>query len=135
MEDESLRSEFLERYGRQRSEAAREVERIVLGHDVGLNGYTTLPQADGLVDVLVLSSSSTVLDLGSGRGWPGLHLATAVGCRVVVTDRPIAALRQARVSALRREVSRRVDTVAAEGSALPFGPACFDAVVHADVLC
>jgi len=126
---------FRERYARARREASREVERSVLGHDVGVNGYTTVEQAEALVEHLRLSPSSLLLDLGSGRGWPGSHLARLGGCRVVLTDVPLEALRAAREYVETREVGARTRIVAAEGTSLPFGPDLFDALSHADVFC
>ena len=129
------RAFFRERYGRTRSEAARRVERLVLGHDVGLNGYTTVDQARRLRQSLDLSSASRLLDVGSGRGWPGVFLGWASECQVVLSDIPVAALRQAQQYAEGRSVSGLVRTVCADGRSLPFCSECFDAVVHADVLC
>ncbi|HJN45506.1 MAG: hypothetical protein CL477_14920 [Acidobacteria bacterium] len=39
---------FRERCSDNGSQAARQVEMDAFGHDVGLNGYTTLPQANDL---------------------------------------------------------------------------------------
>ena len=132
---EETREFFRARYGRERSEAARTVERVVLGHEVGLNGYTTLSEADRLVECLELSPDSLLLDVGAGCGWPGTHIAESSRCRVVLSDIPVEALRQARRHARRRGVSNRVRVVCAEGAALPFVARSVDAVVHADVLC
>jgi SAM-dependent methyltransferase len=126
---------FRERYGRPRQEATRSVERRVLGHDVGLNGYTTVEQADALIQHLRLAPGQELLDLGAGRGWPGSHLAHRSGCRVVLTDIPLEALREAVSFVETRRVREHAWAVAAEGSALPFRAGHFDAVVHADVFC
>jgi len=139
MSDSPRRAEdkefFRERYGRTRQEASREVERSVLGHDVGVNGYTTVAEAGALVEHLGLSPTSLLLDLGSGRGWPGSYLSRLGGCRVVLTDIPLEALRAAREYVETREVGARARIVAAEGGALPFAPDLFDAISHADVFC
>ena len=39
---------FSGKYSETRSRTARQVERVGLGHEVGLNGYTTLDQAQAL---------------------------------------------------------------------------------------
>ena len=139
MSDSPRRAEdkefFRERYGRTRQEASREVERSVLGHDVGVNGYTTVAEAGALVEHLGLSPTSLLLDLGSGRGWPGSYLSRLGGCRVVLTDIPLEALRADREYVETREVGARARIVAAEGGALPFAPDLFDAISHADVFC
>jgi protein-L-isoaspartate O-methyltransferase len=126
---------FRERYGRRQTDTARRIERQVLGHDAGQNGYTTLDQARRLVSLLELGPGSRALDLGTGRGWPGVFLAAVSGCAVTVTDIPVAALRHARREAAALAVSERVEAVSAAGARLPFAPGSFDGVVHADVLC
>jgi hypothetical protein len=67
--------------------AARHVERLVIGADYGADGYTTVDQADQLARLLELRPGVRLLELGSGSGWPGLHLATT-GCAIVLTDAP-----------------------------------------------
>lgn len=126
---------FSERYARPISDAARALERMVFGHEVGLNGFTTLDQAERLGDLLDLRTSSILLDVGAGRGWPGVHLAASRRCRTVLADIPIEALRRAPHYARRARVPDLVSAVCADGRALPFASASFHALVHADVLC
>ncbi len=57
---------FAGEYSRTRSRAARQVERVALGQEVGLNGYTTLDQAQALRDLLPLTPTSVLLDVGGG---------------------------------------------------------------------
>jgi cyclopropane fatty-acyl-phospholipid synthase-like methyltransferase len=47
-----------------------------------------MAQADTLAGELRLSAGDRLLDLGSGRGWPGLYLAASSGCQVVPSDLP-----------------------------------------------
>ena len=126
---------FVERYGRPISDAARKFERAVFGHEIGLNGFTTVAQAHRLSDLLELGSQSTLLDVGAGRGWPGLYIARSSQCRVVLSDIPIEALRQAPYYAEQQGVAGLVSAVCADGVALPFVPASFDALAHTDLLC
>jgi hypothetical protein len=70
------------------SAVAAEIERLVIGADYGADGYTTLAQADELARRLALRPGARLLELGSGSGWPGLHLAKTSGCAVVLTDLP-----------------------------------------------
>lgn len=109
--------------------------RRVVGADFDAFGYTTVGQADLLLDWLELSPRDRVLDVGSGRGWPGLQLARRSGCRLVSIDPSSSDVavggRQARCVGL----SRWTRSVVADGRWLPFRPGSFDAVVHADVLC
>ena len=126
---------FEERYGRPISGAARQLERSVFGHEVGLNGFTTVLQAQRLSDLLKLGTESLLLDVGAGRGWPGIHIAWSSQCQAVLCDIPVEALRQVSHYAEVRGVPRLVNTVCADGAALPFAPSSFDALVHTDLLC
>lgn len=126
---------FAERYGRRATDATRELERRVIGGDFGANGYTTVSQADLLAHRLWLGRGKLLLDVGAGRGWPGLYLAKSTGCSVVVTDLPPEAMRDAARRAVREKVARRARAVVASARRLPFSNAVFDAIVHTDVLC
>jgi hypothetical protein len=86
---------FQERYRNTPSPLTRQIEQRVIGADWGANGFTTMDQADTLTRELHLSAADRLLDLGSGRGWPGLYLAARTGCRVVLTDLPLEGLRVA----------------------------------------
>lgn len=133
-EQENL-DRFLAEYRRPWSDAARKVERAVLGHEVGLNGYTTVEQARMLGDQLGLSPRTRLLDVGAGRGWPGSYLAQSRGCRLVTTDIPFDAPLAAKRHLESWAVHGQAHAVSADGRALPFRSARFGAVVHADVLC
>jgi len=139
MTDRARRAEtrefFEERYARERLHASRNVLENVVGEEVGLNGYTTPDQADALVSHLRLGPESLVLDLGAGRGWPGSRLARRSGCRVVLSDLPMDALRESFHYASERGVGDRAWPVRADGLCLPFADASFHAVSHADVFC
>ena len=126
---------FAERYRVVPTEVSRRVELAVLGGDWGANGYTTVVQADILARELGLRPGARLLDLGTGRGWPGLYLAADTGCQVVLADVPVEGLRVAAGRAYRDELAGRVAPVAATAQALPFTPGSFDAIVHTDVLC
>jgi 2-polyprenyl-3-methyl-5-hydroxy-6-metoxy-1,4-benzoquinol methylase len=126
---------FRDRYGRPATDATRELERLVIGGDFGANGYTTMAQAHLMAERLELREGHRLLDVGSGRGWPGLYLAAVTGCSVVVTDIPEEGLRTARQRAAVDGLARRSAAVAASARRLPFEAESFDAVVHTDVLC
>ncbi len=101
----------------------------LLGHEVGLDGYTTVQQAQALHDHLALSSNARLLDVGAGHGWPGSHLAASSGCSLVATDIPVDVLRAA------QRYIGQATAVSADGRELPFPSGSFDVVVHADVFC
>ena len=129
---DELMKRFSSRYAEEGTAAGRLVERRVIGANGGVNGYTTLAQADRLVEALNLSPESRLLDLGSGRGWPGLHVAARAGCRVVLTDVPAAAIRAAQRRSA--DASDQVSLARASATHLPFAPRTFDAICHADTL-
>ena len=129
------RALFDERYGIALPPVARQIERRVIGGDWGANGYTTMAQADTLARGLGLSATDRLLDLGTGRGWPGLYLATTTGCRVVLTDLPPEGLRGAADRAAAEGLAARAAMVVAAAGGLPFRAGSFDAIVHTDVLC
>jgi ubiquinone/menaquinone biosynthesis C-methylase UbiE len=134
-QERSTRERFAEQYRLKPSDALRTIERAVIGGDWGASGYTTMAQADQLAELARLGPTKTLLDLGAGRGWPGLYLAATTGCAVVLTDVPPEGLRAAMTRARAELLSGRVAAVAASARALPLRPGTFDAVVHTDVLC
>lgn len=134
-EEQSEREFFAGRYERLQSDPARQVEREVLGREVGLNGFTTIEQAEALVDLLELGPDHWLLDVGAGRGWPGSLVAESSGCRLICTDIPLNALAGARRTFADLGLGARSEVVAADVVELPFRSATFDAVAHADVFC
>jgi 2-polyprenyl-3-methyl-5-hydroxy-6-metoxy-1,4-benzoquinol methylase len=126
---------FQERYRNTPSLLAGQIEQRVIGGDWGANGFTTMAQADTLARELGLSAADRLLDLGTGRGWPGLYLATRTGCRVVLADLPLEGLRVAANRAASEGLAARTGVVAAAASGLPFRAGSFDTVIHTDVLC
>jgi hypothetical protein len=134
-EEHDTRKRFADRYGEDRTEAVEQIERAVIGGAWGANGYTTMDQADRLGTALQLGPGRRLLDLGAGRGWPGLYLAVTIGCEVVLADVPFEGLRLAMTRADREPAVARAAAVVCSARALPLLPSTFDAVVHTDVLC
>jgi O-methyltransferase StaMB len=94
-----------------------------------------MAQADTLADELHLSAAHRLLDVGTGRGWPGLYLAARTGCRAVLTDLPLEGLRVAANRAASEGLAARTGVVASAASGLPFRAGSFNVVIHTDVLC
>jgi SAM-dependent methyltransferase len=69
------------------------------------------------------------------RLFHGLCLAASTGCEVMLADVPVEGLVSARARLAREQLSGRAVAVAASARRLPFRPAVFDAIMHADVLC
>jgi SAM-dependent methyltransferase len=134
-DERASREHFREKYAAAASTEAAEIERRVLGASWGANGYTTLSQADDLVRRLTLRPGALVLDLGTGRGWPGLYMAARTSCALVGVELSFDALVEAAQRARDERLDERVATVVAAAGSLPFRPMSFDAIVHTDVLC
>lgn len=134
-EEAELQQRFRARYGVAPAEATRDLELAVIGGDWGANGYTTMSQAEALGVALGLGPDGLLLDLGAGRGWPGLYLATRSGCRAVLCDLPIDALRSAATRAAAEGLGGRASPVLASARQVPLRAGVFDGVVHTDVLC
>ena len=119
-----------ERYKPSRAQITRLLEKAAFGHEVGLNGFTTIDQAEKLADYLGSTPGAGCSTSGPGWGWRGSHVAHLSGCRLVSTDIPWDALvTTKRLPGMNREVA------GAAATALPFCSSSFDAVVHADVFC
>lgn len=131
----TLLPDFARDYELGRSAALRELERCVLGCDYGGTSWTTRREASWIAELLNLRPHARLLDVGAGSGWPGLFLAQISGCDVVLVDLPLIGLRLALERAMADGLGPRCQTVVADGAALPFKGASFDAVSHSDVLC
>ena len=134
-DEQDAAANFSERYSRSSSDATRELERRVIGGDFGAAGYTTMAQADLMAERLGLRTDHRLLDIGSGRGWPGLYMAKVTGCTAILTDLPEEGLRAARRRAIAEGIPGRATSVVSSARRLPFEAESFDAIVHTDVLC
>ena len=126
---------FRERYAISGAAAMLAAEVDALGTDYQANGYTTMAQADDVGSELALRRRRTLLDVGAGCGWPGLHLAKTLGCSVVSLDSVLDGVRVARRRAASDGIAERSWQLCASADALPLRPQSVDAIVHADVLC
>jgi cyclopropane fatty-acyl-phospholipid synthase-like methyltransferase len=111
------------------------LEEAAFGVAVGSNGYTGLEEAQALLVSLAVPANASVLDPGTGRGWPAWLIAIEGGHRVVGMDVPEGALRLARDVFEAAGLAQRTLLCAGDASALPFASGLFDAVTHVGVLC
>ena len=122
-------------YARLGAPVMRQITQRVFCCNYPGNSWTTREEADDLVELLRLDPCTTLLDLGSGAGWPALHLASVSGCNAVLIDLPESGLRIGRERAKADGIDERVQILKADASDLPFGDRTFDAVNHSDLLC
>lgn len=108
-------------------------ERRATGCDYGASSYTTVGEADDLADRLDLRPGKRLLEIGGGAGWPGVYMASARGCDLIVTDPAVEGLKMAR--ARMRADGIAGAAVAAAGERLPFRDRMFDAATSSDVFC
>jgi len=129
------RDEFDAAYRQGALPAMQAIERKVCGCDYGATSWATKEEADLVADFLALQPNVLMLEIGAGSGWPGLYMAAASGCDVVLTDLPFDGLR----IAMRRATGDGVFGVrvaaVADAARMPFGSHAFDAINHSDVLC
>lgn len=133
-DEREARQHFAVRYSPEPDDVMDAVERAVLGDAWGANGFTTVAEANTLGEQAGLNENAHLLDIGTGRGWPGLYLAQRTGCRATLTDLPVEGLRLA-VNRAARERVELTGAVVASAKDLPFTSRSFDAVIHTDVLC
>ncbi len=127
-------ADLVGKYANERGPTVQELVRRALGTEVA-NGYTTCAQADELSDVLHLTPTSRLLDLGAGRGWPGVRISARSRCRLVSSDLIFEASVTARRQLDEVALTHLPMILAADGVGLPFRSGIFNAVVQADVLC
>ena len=126
---------FRKRYAAPHSDVSLRIEQEVFGHSSGVDGFTTLEEADALANILKVGSRRMVLDIGAGRGWLAGFIAEASGCHVVSSDIPIEALVESNRRFSAQDLAGRASTVAADARVLPFRPQGIDAAIHSDVFC
>ena len=111
------------------------VECAVCGSDYGGTSWTTMDEAKQVAGMLGVGPGDRLLEVGAGSGWPGLYLAGLSGCDVVLSDIPHLGLGAAMARAGADGLAGKYWAAVADGGALPFADAAFDAVSHSDVLC
>jgi len=113
----------------------KKLEQAALGCDYGGTSWTTRSQVEAIVASLKLDSSSQLLDIGAGAGWPGLLLGKLSRCDVTLLDIPVNALTQAVQRAREDGMTDKVRVISASGTSMPFDNGTFNRISHSDVLC
>lgn len=134
-EEEELRERFGQFYTESRLPVNERVELAVCGCCYGGVSWATRDEIDEVSTMLDLGPGDQLMDLGAGTGWPGLYLAEASGCDVVLTDLPHEGLVVAAERAQLDSLPGAVHLAVADGQSLPCRDKSFDALTHSDVLC
>jgi ubiquinone/menaquinone biosynthesis C-methylase UbiE len=123
-------------YGNPDADAYREIRSETYGKDYGQTSWMTSEEFHEIPHLLALSSSSTVLEIGSGAGGCALHLAGALNCRVIGLDVNAEGVRLAnqRAKFQRLDALVRFEEVDASRR-LPFEENAFDAAYCNDAIC
>lgn len=134
-EEEELRERFGQFYSETNLPVNQRVELAVCGCCYGGVSWATRDEIDEVSAMLDLGPGDRLMDLGAGTGWPGLYLAEASGCDVVLTDLPLEGLVIAAERARSDDLPGAVHLAVADGQSLPCADKSFDALTHSDVLC
>ena len=123
-------------YGNFATQVLEQVRRDTYGTDFGQSSWVTGEEYRRFFQLLGLTSTDHVLDVGCGSGGPALFLAREVGCPVTGVDINeagiCAGLALAREAAMQDRVHfQRADVC----ERLPFSDGSFDAIVCMDVMC
>lgn len=128
-------SNWDEYYSRLESGIEQQVDQSVCGCDFYGSSWMNATEAMELAALMKLSTSTRLLDIGSGAGWPALYQSQKTGCSVTLTDLSRPGLKAACMKAIEKGLDDRCQTVHAGAESLPFADDSFEAIGHADVLC
>jgi ubiquinone/menaquinone biosynthesis C-methylase UbiE len=123
-------------YGSYEADVYRRIRTATYGQDFGQTSWVMTEESRKIPRLLDLSSSSTVLEIGSGSGRYALHLVETIGCHVLGLDVNEFGVENANRLSAEAGVADRVRFQTCDVSKpLPFEDACFDAAFSNDVIC
>lgn len=116
--------------------AQQKVRAETYGEDIGQSGWMTASELRYFIDLLEISPTFNVLEVGSGSGGPAIFLAETAGCRITGIDINEFGVNNANALAKQRNLERRVRFQRADVSEpLPFDGNQFDAIISNDAMC
>jgi ubiquinone/menaquinone biosynthesis C-methylase UbiE len=123
-------------YGNPDVDAYHEVRVETYGEDYGQTSWMNSEEFHEIPHLLGLTSASMVLEIGSGAGGCGIHLAGALNCRVIGLDVNAEGVRLAnqRAKIQRLDALVRFEEVDAS-KRLPFEENVFDGAYCNDAIC
>ncbi|HJQ43322.1 MAG TPA: class I SAM-dependent methyltransferase [Jatrophihabitantaceae bacterium] len=115
-----------------------EVFRAALGDEypdgLDIHSYLSRTELSRFVDEVRVSDSDVLVDIGCGRGGPGLWVAATTGARLIGIDIADTALAEARSRATALGMADRAEFQIGSFESLPLGSGIADAVMSVDAL-
>ena len=113
-----------------------DIRRETYGEDYGQTSWVSNGESREIPELLRLSSSSSVLEIGCGSGGYAVALAKRIGCRVSGFEIDPAGVNTATALAEKENVSNLTEFSQHDASkAMPYEKESFDAVYSTDVMC
>ena len=123
-------------YGNYALETYSEIRRETYGEDYGQTSWVSTEESHEIPELLKLSSSSLVLEIGCGSGGYAVGLAKLIGCRIVGFEINAAGVKTATALAEKENVSDLVKFEQHDAAKeLPYEDNSFDAIYSTDVFC
>jgi SAM-dependent methyltransferase len=123
-------------YAAQSARIYREVRQETYGVDLGQTGWMTEQEFRCFFELLNLSATSRVVEIGCGAGGCAVYLAQALGARVTGIDINAGGIHNARELARSAAASSRAEFLCIDaGKKLPFKDNSVDAVFSNDAMC
>jgi SAM-dependent methyltransferase len=123
-------------YGNYADDVYRQVRVETYGEDFGQTSWVTTAESDRIPELLALTATTSVLEVGCGSGRYALQVAAKTGCRVLGVDINAAGVENANRLAAALKLESQVQFEQCDASQpLRFGDASFDAVFSNDALC